>query len=382
MLPINKNQALEAARWIKSNFAEEINAALRGTPFTIDHVCAIACQESAFLWVGWTKSKTKDEILALLIGDAYGDYPGTVRTAFPKNTAAFRERYGDEFADMLIGEANKSRAARGFGPKQWVYKGYGIYQYDLQHVTTDESFFRERKWYSHAECLSRMLKVLKEKYAVHKDLWKAFKAYNGTGNRATEYANNVMIFVDYCREVEGGAAPAGTPEQPAVNFKSYLGKTFTISDPDARIRQPHEPLRYIYYTEGDLIPAGKKPGDPKTIPQGTKISVLDAKTIDRKLTFAYAAPAGGGMDEAFGWTTITNIQRRIDQRNHRTASPDRHQSVRTERAMGRRELHRTGDACRDHRQQERNRAGGCRKTQRLSEAGRRRGPRRRSNHAD
>ena len=23
---------------------------------------------------------------------------------------------------------------RGFGPKEWVYKGYGIFQYDLQAV--------------------------------------------------------------------------------------------------------------------------------------------------------------------------------------------------------------------------------------------------------
>lgn len=55
-----------------------------------------------------------------------------------------RQRYGDQFTQMLIDEANETRALRGFGPKDWVYKGYGIYQYDLQHVPGNEAFIRVR----------------------------------------------------------------------------------------------------------------------------------------------------------------------------------------------------------------------------------------------
>ena len=76
--------------------------------------------------------------------DANGDYPGTKRSAFPTNTAAFRKQYGAEL-DMLISEANATRKLRGFGPQQWVYEGYGFFQYDLQSVKTDGAFFRERK---------------------------------------------------------------------------------------------------------------------------------------------------------------------------------------------------------------------------------------------
>ena len=78
------------------------------------------------------------------IGDASGDFPNTSRSAFPKDTPTFRAAFGDAFADMLIAEANASRALRNMGPKTWVYKGYGIFQYDLQHVHADKAFFRER----------------------------------------------------------------------------------------------------------------------------------------------------------------------------------------------------------------------------------------------
>jgi hypothetical protein len=34
-----------------------------------------------------------------------------------------------EYVDL---EANDTRKLRGFGPQHWVYKGYGLFQYDLQ----------------------------------------------------------------------------------------------------------------------------------------------------------------------------------------------------------------------------------------------------------
>ena len=102
---------------------------------------------------------------------------------------------------MLIDEANKTRRLRGFGPKEWVYKGYGIYQYDLQSVTDDEAFFRQRKWYDFGQCLDRVMKELNGKYATQKDVWRTIKAYNGSGDAATRYANNVIQFAAYCSEI-------------------------------------------------------------------------------------------------------------------------------------------------------------------------------------
>lgn len=49
-LPITKEQALKAVTWIKSNFKNDIAAAVLNTPFSVDHICGIACQETAYFW--------------------------------------------------------------------------------------------------------------------------------------------------------------------------------------------------------------------------------------------------------------------------------------------------------------------------------------------
>jgi hypothetical protein len=200
-LPISRDQAHTVARWMKDNFGSAIQGAVAGTPFSLDIVCAIACQETAFVWIHFLDNLSNDEILARCVFDASGDFPDTHRSAFPRNTAAFRQKYDDDFTQMLIDEANKTRALRGFGPKDWVYKGYGIYQYDLQHVTSNEAFFRQKQWYRHDQCLAMLMRELREKYAAKHDLWKAIKAYNGSGASATDYANNVIQFAHYCAEV-------------------------------------------------------------------------------------------------------------------------------------------------------------------------------------
>lgn len=201
MLPITRDQTHKAARWMKDNFGHEMAAAVSGTVFSVDHVCAIACQETAYLWLSWIDTMAVGDVLGRCIGDASGDFPGTTRNAFPKNTGLFRDKYGDNLTDILIGEANLSRRIRGFEPREWVYKGYGIYQFDLQHILTDEAFFRDRKWYSYGECIVRLMQELKHKYNVYQDIWQAIKAYNGSGDAATNYANNVTQFVQYCSEV-------------------------------------------------------------------------------------------------------------------------------------------------------------------------------------
>lgn len=202
MLPISKPQAQKAAKWIKANFMNEMKAGVNGTVFNVNHLCGIACQETAYLWVNWIDTMKVSDVLSLCIGDASGDYPGTKRSAFPRNTSIFREKYGDSLTKMLIDEANLSRRVRGYGPREWVYKGYGIYQYDLQHILTDKDFFASKKWHSYPECLARVMRELKQKYAVYGDIWKTIKSYNGSGDSATQYANNVTIFTQYCSEVQ------------------------------------------------------------------------------------------------------------------------------------------------------------------------------------
>ncbi len=98
---------------------------------------------------------------ARCILDASGDAPNTTRKAVPCDTKAFRKEYGDERTDALIEEADKTRVLRGYSRKNWVYKGYGLFQYDLQFVRVDPDFFFERQWYRFDACLERLMRELR-----------------------------------------------------------------------------------------------------------------------------------------------------------------------------------------------------------------------------
>lgn len=204
-------------RWITANFQQQLADAVRGTPFTVPPLCAIACREAGMYWLPLTPHKTAAEILGLCVYDASGDVARAPRRAFPVNTAQFRLDYGDEFTSTLIEEANQARTARGLNRAAIVYKGYGIFQYDLQHVRTDEAFFRSKQWYSFAECVRRAIKELKSKYAATGDIQDAVRAYNGSGQRAEQYARDVMGLLPFCEEA------AASPRSPA----------FVASHPDA-----------------------------------------------------------------------------------------------------------------------------------------------------
>ncbi len=196
-----------------ANFGPALRSAGSGTPFDAAILCAIVCQETAYFWLPLLRQlRTKHEfrdnpvalvdlIIARCVLDASGDHPDSPRTVFPKNTAAFEARYGRDFTEMLVSEANQTRALRGYGPKRWVYKGYGIFQYDLQFVTTDEAFFRERRWHDFQACLAKCIGELKAKLRMFpNDKWEAVRAYNGSGPRARQYRENVRTFSTWTQD--------------------------------------------------------------------------------------------------------------------------------------------------------------------------------------
>jgi len=199
--PLNRDQTRRAKQWLMRNFGDAIRAATDGTPFDTDLVCAIACKETANVWLGWIGNMGPDEVLARCVFDASGDAPGSSRSAFPQNTAAFRDRFGDELTEMLIAEANRARALRKLDTAEWVYKGYGIFQYDLQHITDDEDFFRNKRWSNMGDCLDRLFRELREKLqAANGDLAEAVRRYNGSGPRAEEYKAHVLVMRNWCAE--------------------------------------------------------------------------------------------------------------------------------------------------------------------------------------
>lgn len=193
-MPLSQQQALRAANWLKTNFINQINNAVNGTAFTADMIISIALQESAIDWIGWIDKHTPDEILSICISDPTGDQPDTVRNVWPQNAAAFREKYPD-LIEMLIAEGNNFRAMKGWSARPWLYKAYGIFQYDIQAIDWDKDFFAKRQWYSMDECLKRLMTELNEKYRLTGgDVWKSIERYNGAGAAAVAYMGNVKQF--------------------------------------------------------------------------------------------------------------------------------------------------------------------------------------------
>src|SRR4051812_32875178 len=76
-------------KWFKENFHAEVETAIVQTPFTLDLLVALACQETGDVWpILRKKPLTLSQILALCIGDTI-DFkpPDKGRKAFPKNKA-------------------------------------------------------------------------------------------------------------------------------------------------------------------------------------------------------------------------------------------------------------------------------------------------------
>jgi hypothetical protein len=212
-LPISKDAALAATEWLKGNFGGKLATAAAPTAFTDNHLCGIVCQESAYRWLGWRKKQSVDDILAACVLDGSGDAPGTSRRAFPRNTAEFGAEYGNDFTNMLIAEGNKMRAIMGWSKVNWLYKGYGIFQFDLQFVTSPKyrDYFENRRWHDFDRCLALVIEELEGTWTrvqqkfpsvgTAEQIRLAIKGYNGSGAAAEAYSHNVVYYSEVAAQV-------------------------------------------------------------------------------------------------------------------------------------------------------------------------------------
>lgn len=163
---MSEQTLLDAIRWFKTSFKTQINAAVAGTPFTLDLLTAVAMQETYFIW-GNLYKKTPDPaaVLKLCVGDTL-DAPK--RSAFPKNKAELLSKpKGKEMFDIArqalvdLGTVNSRYAEIAqMNPNKFCH-GFGIFQYDLQFFTTDPGYFLGKKWESFPDCLAHAIQELK-----------------------------------------------------------------------------------------------------------------------------------------------------------------------------------------------------------------------------
>ena len=157
-------------KWFKENFHAEVETAIANTPFTLDLMVALACQETGDVWpILRRKPLTVDRIVALCVGDTIDFNPttGKGRKAFPKNKAALLAvPRGDEmFAIAHEALVEMGQQIPGFpvsNPNKFCH-GYGMFQLDLQFFKDDPDYFLEKRYEKFSETLGKCIGELTDK---------------------------------------------------------------------------------------------------------------------------------------------------------------------------------------------------------------------------
>ncbi len=160
------SRTTQGIAWFKNQFGAQIEAAVAGTPFSLDLLTAIAYQESSEIWGSIFDRLPVSEVLKVCVGDTL-DAPA--RSAFPKNKAALLARQNGSAMFTIarqalvdIGQYNSGYASVAHMNADKFCHGYGIFQYDLQFFKDDPDFFLQKRWYDFDQCLIKVVAELKE----------------------------------------------------------------------------------------------------------------------------------------------------------------------------------------------------------------------------
>lgn len=151
-------------RWFKQQFHEKINAAVAGTPYSLDFMTALACQETGEVWpILRKKDLSVDRILELCVGDTIDG-----RSAFPRSKAELvAAPNGQKMFDIaraaLVDMAQFITSYKGMAAKPDKFcHGFGIFQYDIQFFKDeDPNYFLQRRYTSFDASLGKALDELK-----------------------------------------------------------------------------------------------------------------------------------------------------------------------------------------------------------------------------
>jgi hypothetical protein len=150
-------------RWFKEQFQTSIEAAIQGTPFSVDMITAVACQETGFIWQILRKRQLSvDRILELCVGDTIDAKPGGAgRRAFPKTKAELLSKpRGDEmFTIARQALVDMAQHINGFSsavanPNKFCH-GFGIFQFDLQFFLKEPDYFLQKRFANFDDCLEK-----------------------------------------------------------------------------------------------------------------------------------------------------------------------------------------------------------------------------------
>lgn len=156
--------------WFKQQFHTAIAAGIQGTPFSLDMITAIACQETGFIWEVLRKRQMSVErILELCVGDTIDAKASGGRRAFPKNKAALVAKPNGEemFAIARQALVDMAQHINGYAsavanPNKFCH-GFGIFQFDLQFFETEPDYFLQKRYANFDASLGKCISELRSK---------------------------------------------------------------------------------------------------------------------------------------------------------------------------------------------------------------------------
>jgi hypothetical protein len=263
--------------WFKSQFQDAIVPAVAGTPFTVDMVTAIACQETGPIWSALRrKGLSTERILQLCVGDTLDATPTGGRRAFPKNKAELLAspngaRMFELARQGLVDMAAYIRGYSGMAarPDKFCH-GFGIFQLDLQFFRTDPAYFLERHYADFGLAVKRCVGELRA--ALKRIGWEGKTslsdhemaavaiAYNtgryqpakglkqGHFDGAKFYGENFFAFLQLAHSVQVPASPAGpAPATRSARARPTLERAEAAEPPPAprwrRSAAPHPTVK-------------------------------------------------------------------------------------------------------------------------------------------
>jgi len=253
--------------WFKSQFQPQIEAAIAGTPFSVDMITAFACQETGEIWPALRRQGLPtSRILELCVGDTIDASPtGGGRRAFPKNKAELLQAaQGDRMFEVarqgLVDMAGYIPAYRGAAarPDKFCH-GFGIFQLDLQFFKTDPDYFVSRRYADFDVAVGRCVGELQS--ALKRLGWQAKTslsdaetagvaiAYNtgrydpakglkqGYFDGTKYYGENYFAYLQLARSVAFPAAEAA-PSRDARSLRAAPRKDGRAAKPAKKVAAP------------------------------------------------------------------------------------------------------------------------------------------------
>jgi hypothetical protein len=159
----------DGIRWFKENFQAKVDAAVAGTPFDVDFIAAIACQETGHIWQTLRKKKLPvAEVLGLCVGDTLDADSKSARRAFPKRKSDLVKVPGGDRMFDIARQAliDMSKHIPGFkgaagNPNKFCH-GFGMFQLDLQFFKQEPDYFLNKEYADFDKAIGRCVRELKE----------------------------------------------------------------------------------------------------------------------------------------------------------------------------------------------------------------------------